>query len=184
MNRRGAWLGLTLVGLCIWTLACMHPGAASRKLDRIDRRVERILAGQEEINDKLDELLDLARAQGTGEITLFYPWASSRLPQSEEERLIRFLDFLAHEAHGRTVLLVAHGVATDWRTDGWNDPLSIRRAATPRALVEQYLLHVPHRWVRIEGVGATSSPPGANGPTHRHVRIIAVYDESDLPASK
>jgi hypothetical protein len=172
-------LALALLGAS--ALACLHPGAGGRRMERIEQKVDRILAGQEATAAALEELLALARAQGTGELTLFFPWASSRLPVDQEERLVRFLDHLAHEAHGRKILLVSVGAASDWRTAEWNDPLSRRRAEAPRALVSQHLVHLPHAWHRVVAQGDRGAPPGAAGPTWRHVRILAVYDEGQLP---
>jgi len=173
----------TISILAAFTLACMHPGRPStdRKLGRIESKLDQILEGQALSHEKLDELLALARAQGTGEITLFYPWGRSSLPRSQEDRLVRFLDHLAHEAHGRPILLVAVGTASDWRTDDWNDPLSKRRANAPRTLVGRHLVHVPHKWHKVQGVGDRLTPPDAKGPTWRNVRIIAVYDTEQLP---
>lgn len=173
---------LAVAGLLgAFSLACMHPGATNRKLDRIERKVDRILEGQKLSEEKLDELLALARAQGTGEITLFYPWARSTLPRSQRDRLVRFLDHLAHEAHGRPILLVAVGTSSDWRQESRNESLSKQRAASPRTLVARHLVHVPHEWREVKGLGSRLTPPDARGKTWRHVRIIAVYDESQLP---
>ena len=180
--RRLSWFALAALGLSL--LACVHPGAGVRRIGRIEAKIDQLIAGQALQQAALDELLALARAQGTGEITLFFPWASSRLPADQEERLVRFVDHLAHEAHGRTLLLVSVGSATDWRSADWNDPLSRRRAEAPRALVSQHLVHLPHRWLKVVAQGSQGAPVGAKGQTWRHVRVIAVYDEATLPPLK
>ena len=161
-------------------LACVHPGAGTRRMDRVEQKIDRLLAGQERQQAALDELLALARAQGSGELTLFFPWASSALGAQERARLINFADHLAREAHGRPVLLVSVGTATDWRSADWNGPLSRRRAEAPRAVLSQHLVHVPHRWVKVLARGAEGAPVGARGKTYRNVRVIAVFDESSL----
>ena len=177
--RRLSWFALAALGLSL--LACVHPGAGVRRIGRIEAKIDQLIAGQAQQQAALDELLALARAQGTGELTLFFPWASSRLPADQEARLVRFVDHLAHEAHGRTLLLVSVGSATDWRSADWNDPLSRRRAEAPRALVSQHLVHLPHRWLQVVAQGSRGAPTGAKGETWRHVRLIAVYDEASLP---
>lgn len=174
-------LPATLGVLAAFSLACMHPGTTDRRTERIESTVDQILEGQEVTHEKLDELIELARAQGTGEITLFYPWARSRLPRGERDRLVRFLDHLAHEAHGREVLLVAIGVSSDWNTETRNVELSERRAHSPRPVIARHLVHVTHKWHEIDGSGSMLVPPDARGKTWRHVRIIAVFDEEQLP---
>ena len=161
-------------------LACVHPGAGTRRMDRVEDKIDRLLAGQDRQQAALDELLGLARAQGSGELTLFFPWASSALSAQERDRLVNFADHLAREAHGRPVLLVSVGTATDWRSPGWNGPLSRRRAEAPRAVLSQHLVHVPHRWVKVLARGAEGAPVGARGKTYRNARVIAVFDERAL----
>ena len=183
-RARPAFLAATLGIIAAFTLACMHPGGGShpRKISRIESKLDQILEGQALSHQKLDELLELARAQGTGEITLFYPWARSSLSKSQQDRLVRFVDHLAHEAHGRPILLVAVGTASDWRTSEWNDPLSERRANAPRTLVGRHLVHVPHKWHKVQGMGSRLTPLDAKGPTWRNVRIIAVYETEQMPS--
>lgn len=163
-------------------LACVHPGAGERRIARVEGKIDALLEGQARQGAALDELLGLARAQGSGELTLFFPWAGSHLQADQRARLIAFADHLAREAHGRTVLLVSVGSATDWRTAGWNDPLSLRRAEAPRAALSQHLVHVPHRWVKVIGRGDRGAPAGVRGPTFRNTRVIAVFDEAALEA--
>ncbi len=73
------------------------------------------------------------------------------------------------------------GSASDWRRETWNESLSKRRAATPRPVVGRHLVHVTHKWHEVRGVGSRIVPPDARGRTWRNVRIIAVYDETQLP---
>jgi hypothetical protein len=172
----------------LFSLACMHPSASQhartdRKLDRLEGKVDRVLAEQAVSQESLDELLRIARRQGSGELTLFFPWNSARLrPGSDQhDRYVRFLDRVAFEAHGREVVLVAIGSAGDWKKDDWNDTLADRRASVVRLPAKRHLLHVPHRWLRVDGAGSTLAPGEAKGRTWRHVRVLAVYDEGDLP---
>ena len=175
------------IGL-LFSLACMHPSRTQqarthRKLDRLEDKVDQVLEQQALAQASLDELLRIARRQGSGELTLFFGWNSARLrPGSRQhERYVRFLDRVAFEAHGREVVLVAIGSAGDWNKPGWNDTLSQRRASVVRLPAKRHLLHVPHRWLRVDGAGSTLAPGDARGQAWRHVRILAVYDEGDLP---
>jgi hypothetical protein len=185
MRKIGVVLGL---GLAL-SLACMHPSAPRQariegKLDAVNAKVDRVLAAQALSQEALDELVLASRRQGTGEITLFFGWGNARVRRgsSERDRYVRFLDRLAFEARGREVVLVAVGAAGDWKQEDRNVRLSGQRAATARVIAKQQLVNVPHRWVRAYGVGAAEAPGDHGGRTWRHVRIIAVYDDAQLPA--
>lgn len=171
--------------LVLSSLACgpsTHRAARIEKgVDAANARLEALLAGQAVTNAALEELVRMSRQQGSGEITLFYPWASATLLPGELRRLETFLDRLAFEARGRTVLLVAVGSASDWNNSEWNDGLSARRAETPRSRVGRYLVNTPYRWVSRYGVGDRVVPDNVRGAQFRHVRLVAVYDETLLP---
>ena len=158
-------------------------GRISRKLDRLDTKVDQVLENQSEMMADLDELVERSRRQGTGEITLFFPWTGDRLFRgtAQHERLVAFADRLAMEAHGREILLVAIGSAADWSGTTWNRNLSTERAIGAQQVLDRHLVHVPHRWLRTVGAGRDGHPPDAHGRTWRNVRVIAVYEEEQLP---
>ena len=187
MARPGRALLGTFGLFAALSLACApaHTERAARleaKVDTANAKLDQILANQALSQAGLDELLALARAQGTGEITLFFPPASSTLLPDECDRLVAFLDRLVFAAHGRTLLFVSLGAATEWRKPAHTQRLSQARAEAPRAIIAQHLVNSPHRWLRREGLGDAAAPTGAGGRAWRHVRLIAVYDEAQLPA--
>ncbi|MEL6347812.1 MAG: hypothetical protein AAFV53_32200 [Myxococcota bacterium] len=166
--------------LLAFSLACVNPGATHRRVGRIERKVDQILDNQQVIEGQLDELLQIARAQGTGEITLFFRWNSARLPSSQQQRLVRFLDHLARQSRGRPLLIVSVASADDWGSEAWNLSLSERRANAPRYYVSRHLMHQPHSWHKVQGYGSEAAPEHSRG-AWRHVRLIAVYDPAQLP---
>lgn len=175
----------------VFCLACLGPGNyrggassnanVSKQLDRIETKVDAISETQTLAQESLDELLALARQQGTGEITLFFSWNGDKLRGEQHDRFVRYLDRVAFEARGREVLFVALGSAGDWKKEEWNKELSDLRSAAPRAVAKRHLVHVPHRWVHAYGVSSALAPAEHKGQTWRHVRVIAVYDEGALP---
>ncbi len=177
----GLALSLSLLG-CVTT--------SHRKVERIDAKVDqvldnqtRMLANQNEMMAELDELVEASRRQGTGEITLFFPWHDTRINRGTPQyaRFVAWLDHLALHANGREILFVAVGSASDWKRTDWNQELSTQRAWSPKPVVAQHLVHLPHRWLETYGVGSGLVPGEASGRTWRHVRVIAVYDEGQLP---
>lgn len=160
---------------------CLPP---ARQLRTVDHKLDRVLDNQAVMQVDLDELVAASRLQGTGEITLFFPWATGTLWRSsgEYDRLVGWLDNLVLHARGREIVLVAVGSATDWGRPERNQRMSARRARDARAIIERQLVHVPHRWADSYGTGAVEVPPDAGGRTWRHTRVIAVYDEGQLPA--
>lgn len=179
MNRHARLL-LPLALLAVLG-ACILP--AQRTVTRIDRKVDRLIADHEVMHRDLGELVEASRLQGTGEITLFFPWHATRLHRGgrQYQRLVAWLDDLVLASRGREVLLVSVGSADDWGRADWNQELGVMRAHSPRWVVEEHLVNVPHRWVRFVSAGDLLAPPSARGRTWRHVRLIAVYDEAQLP---
>ncbi|MDP2310032.1 MAG: hypothetical protein Q8P18_28700 [Pseudomonadota bacterium] len=173
-----------LLGLACGPASMRQHARMERKIDRVDDKVDRLLHLQESSLAGIDELVSLARRQGTGEITLFFPWNSDDITRGspQYQRLTAYLDRLAFESRGRTIRLVAVGSAGDWWRSDWNDGLSARRAEAPRWIVKQHLLYIPHTWSAVYGIGAREAPAEHLGRTWRHVRVIAVYDDAQLPA--
>ncbi|MDP2312873.1 MAG: hypothetical protein Q8P41_08210 [Pseudomonadota bacterium] len=173
-----------LLGLACGPASTRQHARIEQKIDRVDEKIDRMMVLQEATREGIEELVALARRQGTGEITLFFPWNSDSITRGSAQyrRLVTFLDRLAFESRGRTVRLVSVGSAGDWWRSDWNDGLSARRAEAPRWIVKQHLLYVPHTWSEVYGIGAREAPAEHLGRTWRHVRIIAVYDDAQLPA--
>ncbi len=190
-----------LTALCalmvVSSLACgpthHRIGSASRSVrsatQRIEDKVDRLITGQEITHDLLDELLGLARKQGSGEITLFFGAGNGNLrPGSDEHRrLVRFLDQLAVQSSGRKIVLVCVGSAS---APGWlklNQRLSQRRAQTTAAEIERYLVNHPHKVKKATGSGARNSPVKAGWRINRRyqsVRVIAVFEPALSDASR
>lgn len=176
-------LKLLSAALLLLALGCASPTSQriERKVDALAETQQRMLHNQDLTLAGLDELVALARRQGTGEITLFYPWASAQLPPAQAQRLVLFLDRLSYEAHGRELVLVSVGSANDWWREDWNQNLSARRAQGPMKRVHQHLVNTPHRVLRRYGVGQSLAEEGQSPRQWRHARIIAVYAEEQLP---
>jgi hypothetical protein len=171
MRLRGLFALFLLLGL-----ACgpthRQSSRIEAKLDQANIKLDQLLEGQE-------ELLESARRQGSGEITLFFPWEMAILMPEQQQRLVAFLDRLAFEARGRPLLLVSVGVAPDWGGKSWQKTLSEQRANAVRPWVARLLVNTPHRWLSHYGVGDGGVEKAAG--FWRQVRLIAVYDEAFLP---
>lgn len=169
-------LRVVLALLLILGLACgpTHRQSAriEAKLDQANVKLDQLLEGQA-------ELVEAARRQGSGEITLFFPWETAILMPEQRERLVAFLDSLSFEARGRPLLLVAVGVAPDWGGSSWQKKLSEQRANAVRPWVARLLVNTPHRWLAHYGAGDGGVSQGTG--FWRQVRLIAVYDEAFLP---
>lgn len=181
---------LTSALLCVLT-ACIPSSA--RRITRIDRNVEalqqgqgRMLANQDRLMAGVDELVEASRRDGTAEITLYFPWRGDRLRRgtAQHDRLVAWLDHLVMHARGREILLASIGSATDWRRRDWNEEVSVARAWSPKPVIARHLVNVPHRWVSSVGTGDREVPPDAGGRTWRHVRILAAFDEAQLPGTE
>jgi outer membrane protein OmpA-like peptidoglycan-associated protein len=134
--------------------------------------------------ETLAKLEQLSNQQGSGEITLFFAEGSARLNQEQEQRLIRFLDYLQREARGRTIILVAVGSASAIGSPAINRKLSVERANAPLNTINQYLVNTPHRFYKVSAVGDMYAPKNASYTVeqrYQSVRIIAAYDQAQLP---
>jgi len=160
-------------------------GGSSAAMSRaVQERLDVLLEGQGITHENLERLLKLGQSQGTGEITLFFEPGTARLSGNEEVRLVRFLDRLQMESHGRELRFVCVGSAAANGPIGWNDKLSQRRAMAARSTIDHVLVNAPHEFLDLYGTGANQSPPGVGWQIdrrYRSVRVIAVYDEAQLP---
>lgn len=131
----------------------------------------------------LAKLEQLSEQQGSGQITLFFKEGSTKLDKEQEGRLIRFLDYLSREARGRKVILVSVGSASAIGSEAVNRKLSVERSQAPLATIDQYLVNIPHQYYKVSAVGDMYAPKGASMSVeqrYQNVRIIAVYDKSQL----
>jgi len=134
----------------------------------------------------LQMLERLSQQQGTGEITLFFPSGSGRLPTSgfQYDRLVNFLDFLSRDSRGRKVLFVMIGSASATGNLAVNQRLSRERAEAPEPIINQYLVSVPHEFYKVYGVGDAYSPKNSTlqeDQRYQNVRVIAVYETDQIP---
>ncbi|NOQ35406.1 MAG: hypothetical protein GQ569_05860 [Methylococcaceae bacterium] len=133
----------------------------------------------------------MSKRHGSGEITLFFRKGSSQIEDnpSEYHRLVRFLDFLARESHGRRVLLVSIGSSSDQGDEIKNILLSVARSKSPVNSIKKYLVNTPHYIYKAYGTRKTDlntvdideelTPKQIE--SYRHVRIIAAFEKNDLP---
>jgi outer membrane protein OmpA-like peptidoglycan-associated protein len=132
----------------------------------------------------LAKLEQLSNEQGTGQITLFFKTGAIELDTLQTQRLINFLDYLSRESRGRTVILVSIGSASATGNPQINKKLSAERSEAPLALINQYLVNVPHKFYKVTGIGDMYAPKNASlqvDDRYQSARIIAAYSASDLP---
>jgi outer membrane protein OmpA-like peptidoglycan-associated protein len=133
----------------------------------------------------LGQLEQLSSEQGTGQITLFFKTGSTEIDQFQYQRLVNFLDYLARESRGRSVILVSIGSASATGSPQINKKLSIERSDAPLPVINQYLVNVPHKFYKVTGIGDLYAPKNAPlqvEERYQSVRIIAAYSASALPA--
>jgi len=134
----------------------------------------------------LSRLEQLSNEQGTGQITLFFKTGSVELDSMQTNRLVNFLDYLARDSRGRTVILVSIGSASATGNAQINKKLSTERSQAPLPTINQYLVNTPHKFYKVTGVGDMYAPKNASiqvEERYQSARIIAAYNTSDLPAT-
>lgn len=154
---------------------------AMARFDRVQAAQQEALQNSQAALAQLEELSD---QQGSGQLTLFFREGSAKLDNEQEQRLIRFLDYISVKAQGRTVILVSIGSASAIGSAAVNHRLSIERSQAPVATIEQYLVNTPHRFYKVAGVGDMYAPKDASlevEQRYQNVRLIAAYSESQLP---
>jgi len=133
--------------------------------------------------DALAKLVQLSNQQGSGAVTLFFAEGSATLNQEQQQRLIRFLDYLSRASQGRTVILVSVGSASAVGPAAVNRRLSIERAQAPVDIIQQYLINTPHTFYKVSAVGDMYAPKDASQQVdqrYQNVRIVAAYSTSQL----
>jgi len=152
-----------------------------KEFDQVDGRLDK-MQGTE--NQALEQLEQLANAQGTGQITLFFNAGSDKLDKMQTQRLIEFLDYLSRQSRGRTVILVSIGSASATGNPQVNKKLSMARSQFPLPIIDEYLVNVPHKFYKVTGIGDMYAPKGSSMQVeqrYQNVRIIAAYDTASLP---
>jgi outer membrane protein OmpA-like peptidoglycan-associated protein len=137
--------------------------------------------------ETLARLDDMSKKQGSGSITLFFKTGSAKLDRAQVMRLVRFCDFLAHENHGRKVILVSVGQASSPGSEEYNQKLSEQRSQAPLPVMDKYLVNIPHDFYKVAGNGEAQAPEEATSDVnarYQAVRVIAVYDTSELAENK
>jgi outer membrane protein OmpA-like peptidoglycan-associated protein len=156
--------------------------AESGRLDKIQVAENKDYQTAQQTLAKLEQL---SNEQGTGQITLFFKTGSTELDSFQTQRLVNFLDYLARESRGRTVILVSIGSASAVGNAQLNKKLSTERSEAPLPMINQYLVNVPHKFYKVTGVGDMYAPRNASMQVedrYQSARIIAAYSTSDLPA--
>jgi outer membrane protein OmpA-like peptidoglycan-associated protein len=136
--------------------------------------------------DALAKLVQLSNQQGSGAVTLFFAEGSAQLDPEQQQRLIRFLDYLSRESRGRTVILVSVGSASAVGPATINRRLSIQRSQAPVEIIQQYLVNTPHTFYKVSAVGDMYAPKDASlqvDQRYQNVRIVAAYNTSQLAGS-
>jgi outer membrane protein OmpA-like peptidoglycan-associated protein len=131
--------------------------------------------------EALAKLEQLSNQQGSGQITLFFATGSIELNQEQQQRLIRFLDYLSRESRGRTVILVSVGSASAVGPAAVNRQLSIGRSQAPVAIIQQYLVNTPHTFYKVSAVGDMYAPKDVSlavDQRYQNVRIVAAYSNA------
>jgi outer membrane protein OmpA-like peptidoglycan-associated protein len=131
--------------------------------------------------EALTKLEQLSNQQGSGQITLFFATGSIELNQEQQQRLIRFLDYLSRESQGRTVILVSVGSASAVGPAAINRQLSVGRSQAPVAIIQQYLVNTPHTFYKVSAVGDMYAPKNVSlavDQRYQNVRIVAAYSNA------
>ena len=172
---------------------------------KIDGAVKRVAEGQARLEETARETLDTAkktwdttrmiieafekvsRRQGTGEVTVFFARGSAQIARGglQERRLVDFADWLGRESRGRKIMFVAVGSASATGPQELNVRLAKQRAEALLGVVDQYLVNVPHEYVKLYGTGDAYSPKGAGAGEHeryQHARLIAFFEKGQEPA--
>jgi len=163
---------------------------AMAQFDKLNGNVSRLQATQAQqlqaSQEALTKLEQLADSQGSGQITLFFGAGSARLNEEQQQRLIRFLDYIARDSRGRKVILVSVGSASAVGSEAVNRKLSIMRSMAPLSVTEQYLVNTPHEFYKVSSVGDMYAPKNASTEVeqrYQSVRIVAAYNEAQLSGS-
>ena len=128
----------------------------------------------------------LSRRQGTGEVTVFFTRGSARIARAslQERRLVEFADWLARESRGRKIMFIAVGSASATGPHDFNEKLAKKRSEALLGVIDQYLINVPHEYVKLYGTGDAYSPKEGAAAEHeryQHARLIAFFEKGQEP---
>jgi outer membrane protein OmpA-like peptidoglycan-associated protein len=147
------------------------------QFDQINGNLNRMQAEQaqqlQNSQQALTKLEQLSDQQGSGQITLFFAEGLAQLNQEQQQRLINFLDYLARENRGRSVIMVSVGSASAVGSPAFNHKLSIERSQAPVAIIEQYLVNTPHQFYKVSAVGDMYAPKNASYTVDQPTRACA-----------
>lgn len=152
-----------------------------KEFDQVDGRLDKMQLTENQALKKLEQLAD---AQGTGQITLFFAEGSDKLDKMQTQRLISFLDYLSRQSRGQTVIIVSIGSASAVGNPQVNKKLSMARSQNPLPVIDQYLVNIPHKFYKVTGIGDMYAPKDSSmqiEQRYQSVRIIAAYDTAGLP---
>src|SRR5215510_9813571 len=156
-----------------------------KQFDAENGRLDKIQAAENKdyqtAQQTLGKLEQLSNEQGTGQITLFFKTCSIEMDSLQTHRLVNFLDYLARESRGRTVILLSIGSASAVGNAEINKKLSTERSEAPLPMINQYLVNVPHKFYKVTGVGDMYAPKNASVQVenrYQSARVIAVYSTS------
>ncbi len=160
---------------------------AMQQFDKLGGDMVRMQATQnQELQNSqaaLTKLEQLSDQQGSGQITLFFAEGSAQLNQEQQQRLIRFLDYISRESAGREVIMVSVGSASAVGPAAVNRKLSMERSQSPLPTISQYLVNTPHEFYKVSSVGDMYAPKDASAEVaqrYQNVRIVAAYDKAQL----
>jgi hypothetical protein len=159
------------------------------QFDRLNGNLSRLQNTQAQqlqaSQDALSKLEQLSDSQASGQITLFFGKGSARLNE-EQQRLIRFVDYIARDSQGRKVILVSVGSASAVGPAAVNRKLSVMHSISPLSVIEQHLVNTPHEFYKVSSVGDMYAPKNASMEVeqrYQNVRIVAAYNEAQLSGS-
>jgi hypothetical protein len=165
-------------------------GKIAESTTRIEETTRRIDETGVKTYDQTRMILEafekVSKKQGTGEITVFFPVASSRIERGslQYQRIVTFVDFLARESRGRKIMLASVGSASAFGPRELNERLAKERSQAPLEVVDQYLVNLPHEYVKIYGTGDVYSPRDVTLKEHQRfqaARLIAFYEKGQEP---
>jgi len=189
-------------------VALVKVDASLEKVDAAAGRIEvsekRVAEGQARLEETSRETLDTAkktwdttrmiieafekvsRRQGTGEVTVFFTRGSARIARGglQERRLVEFADWLGRESRGRKIMFVAVGSSSATGPQQLNAKLAKHRSEALLGVVDQYLVNVPHEYVKLYGTGDSFSPKAGTAQEHeryQHARLIAFFEKGQEP---
>jgi len=151
-----------------------------------DQRMTKIEESQQAAQQALAKLEKMSNDQGTGQLTLFFKTGSAKLEHDQTDRLIRFLDYISVKSKGRKAIFLSIGSASAIGSAKNNMKLSTQRSEAPVPTIDKYLVNVPHTFFKVTGIGDMYAPKGESMQVeqrYQNVRIIAVYDTADIPAT-